>query len=962
MKPSDSRILILEDDQNLRETLQEILQLKGYQTLTCSSAQQALAYAHEQILSVVLIDLKLEDASGLEVLKSMHEYAPDTQCIITTGFATTQTAIDAINLGAYSYVQKPYDIDQLLLTIERALEKIQTSRALSESEDRYLQLYQSAFDGIITADLEGHIRDFNPAFRKIVGYEANELTGKSLLDMTPPEYHQNEKKIIAKARERGYSEIFEKEYFRKDGSRAPVEIISFISRDNSGQPTSVWGFVRDISERKSSEEKLRRQLLEVTALHDVSSAGTQANTVDELINIITESLGRTLYSDTFGVNVYDKERHRIVPHKYYHRGDFSERGIEISADLGITGRAIKTRKPQIVGDVLKDKDYYPSWSESRSELAIPILVGDDVFGVINAESQEADFFTKEDLNLLSSIARQMAIAIERIQLSEQQTQRNKELAALYETSLAVSSILDTQDLYQRVYQQINAAFQPDAFILATFNAFDESITITYAVEEGQRVEDIINQRYTAEDSGLMGWLMRNRQSLRFGDMTKEQLPVESPQEGKPIRSWLGVPLIAKGKVVGAISVQCFEEEVYSDSHCLLLESMAGQLAIALDNAALLEQSQNQIERLAALHDIDMAINSSLDLRVIMNILLDQVIDRLGVDAAAILLLDARTNTLRFTSSRGFKTHDIENYSLDMQGASFGHTAIERHLVQALDLDREANTLGYTDIMQNESFESFFSVPLIAKGMMMGVLDVFHRTPLNPDQDWFNFLETLAGQAALAIDNSALLDNLNQTNTELTEAYDTTLEGWSRALDMRDRETEGHTRRVAEMTIKIARELNIPEEEIVHIRRGALLHDIGKMGIPDSILLKPGPLSEKEWEIMRTHATRAYELLNPISYLRAALDIPLHHHEKFDGSGYPQGLKGEDIPLAARVFAVVDVWDALTSDRPYREAWTAKKSLDYIREQSGKHFDPNVVDVFLNLIQGEMLNGSASQKI
>jgi putative nucleotidyltransferase with HDIG domain len=173
--------------------------------------------------------------------------------------------------------------------------------------------------------------------------------------------------------------------------------------------------------------------------------------------------------------------------------------------------------------------------------------------------------------------------------------------------------------------------------------------------------------------------------------------------------------------------------------------------------------------------------------------------------------------------------------------------------------------------------------------------------------------------------------------------------------MRDHETEGHTRRVAEITVKIARELGIPEHELIHIRRGALLHDIGKMGIPDKILLKPGSLDEQEWEIMRSHAKRAYDLLHPIEFLRPALEVPLHHHEKFDGTGYPDGLKGSEIPLPARIFAVVDVWDALTSDRPYRKAWTAKKSLNYVKDQSGKHFDPDVVKVFLEQIQEELID-------
>lgn len=193
---------------------------------------------------------------------------------------------------------------------------------------------------------------------------------------------------------------------------------------------------------------------------------------------------------------------------------------------------------------------------------------------------------------------------------------------------------------------------------------------------------------------------------------------------------------------------------------------------------------------------------------------------------------------------------------------------------------------------------------------------------------------------------SLNTDLQARNQELQASYETTLEGWSHALDLRDKETEGHTLRVTELTLRIARAMGFSAEQLVHVRRGALLHDIGKMGVPDQILHKPGPLTEEEWRSMKRHPELAYELLSPIQYLAPALDIPHYHHEKWDGTGYPDGLKGEEIPLAARIFAVVDVYDALTSDRPYRASWSKEQALAYIRSEAGRHFDPTVVDIFL----------------
>jgi putative two-component system response regulator len=197
--------------------------------------------------------------------------------------------------------------------------------------------------------------------------------------------------------------------------------------------------------------------------------------------------------------------------------------------------------------------------------------------------------------------------------------------------------------------------------------------------------------------------------------------------------------------------------------------------------------------------------------------------------------------------------------------------------------------------------------------------------------------------------AAAQEELRTANAEMVEAYDRTLEGWSRALELRDQETDGHSRRVSEMAVHLAQAMGMGEEQLQQVRRGALLHDIGKVGIPDSILVKPGPLTEDEWAIMKRHASYAHEFLGRITFLQEALDIPYCHHERWDGTGYPRGLRGEQIPLAARIFAVIDVWDALCSDRPYRKAWPEQKAREYIRVRAGTHFDPKVVDSFLRLL-------------
>lgn len=358
--------------------------------------------------------------------------------------------------------------------------------------------------------------------------------------------------------------------------------------------------------------------------------------------------------------------------------------------------------------------------------------------------------------------------------------------------------------------------------------------------------------------------------------------------------------------------------------------------------------RKHLSNIEALHSIEKAITSSLDLNVTLDILLSQIISRLDVDAASVLLLNPRTNMLEYIISKGFRTSALKHTRLNLGESNAGRAAIERRIVNISNLKEDINGFVSSKHFADEDFISYLAVPLIAKGDVKGILELFHRSQLGIEPEWMELLETIAEQAAVAIDNSSLFENLKRSNMEIILAYDTTIEGWSRALDMRDKETEGHSQRVTDLTLRIAHESGIKEEELIHIKRGALLHDIGKMGIPDSILLKPGKLTDEEWTIMRLHPVYARDLLYPIEYLRPAIDIPYCHHERWDGTGYPRGLKGEDIPLAGRIFAVVDVWDALCSDRPYRPAWPKDKVYEHIKASLGTHFDPKVVEIFLKM--------------
>lgn len=704
----------------------------------------------------------------------------------------------------------------------------------------------------------------------------------------------------------------------------------------------------------NNEISLKRQVAELEILHGITLSATTAHSVDQLISEATSLLTSVFPLNNYGIYLADEEQEHLIMHESYQGLATKEKHDKvISSSDGILGHVFQSGKLYNCKDVSQDDHYICFDLNTRSELAVPIHLHEKIIGVINAESEKKNFFSSDDEKLITSFANTLSTAIEKIQLFESTQHQAQEISLLYDIALATSSILDSEKLIATVYEKIKKILPLDTFVIVKNIKQNDEYVVVSAIEHDQKLPDWEGAHFPFNKGGLIGWVIKNQKPLLIRDLVKETPPCAPIHGDNPARSWLGVPLFIHERIIGAISVQSFKPDIFDENHLHLIESLGSQIAISMENARLLEQTQRQLERLSALHDIDLVINSSLDLRVTLNILLDQVVEKLNVDAAAVLLLNQQTQLLNYAAGRGFRTRMIESYRLRLGEGISGQATMERHLVQALNLFEADENMAYLPLLQEEGFLSFYSVPLIAKGQVKGVLDIFNRSLLTPDQEWIYFLETLAGQAAIAIDNTTLLENLQRSNIELTLAYDTTLEGWTRALDLRDQETEGHTQRVVEMTVRMAQLFGIPDKDLIHIRRGALLHDIGKMGIPDSILLKPGPLTTDEWVIMRKHPVFAYNLLSPIAHLKASLDIPYCHHEWWDGSGYPRQLKGEEIPLSARIFTVVDVWDALTSDRPYRKAWNAKKALDYIENQKGKQFDPQIVDLFMKLIKNEL---------
>ena len=695
------------------------------------------------------------------------------------------------------------------------------------------------------------------------------------------------------------------------------------------------------------EETLRRAQ-ETAAIAEVGRDISSTLKLDIVLQRIASYARELLRSETSAVYLIEENSSELRAIAAIGVDEVEIKSDPIRLGFGILGNIAMQKHGEIVNDTATDpRAITIKGTESlpyEHIMGVPVLLKEQLTGLLAVWRVGTGLeYKSTDLEFLSSLAQQAAVAIENARLFEAEQQRRREAETLREATAIVATTLDQGRSIELILDQLARVLKYDS---ASIQLLREGYLEIVGGRGWQSESSILGLRFSVPGNNPNTIVIQERRPVILNNAadTFESFYQEPHNH---IRSWLGAPLIAHGEVIGMLSVDSTVDEYFTDEHIRLVSAYANQAAIAIDNAQLHEKSENQIRRLTALRDVDTAIASSLDLRVTLNILMDNAASQLRADAMSILVYNPNLQTLETIAALGFQGGFVQRQFRIGEGPA-GKIVITR---QPLHIQRLAQSDEYSHMtwLAEEKFTTYLGYPLLGKGQVKGVLETFFRVPFTPDNDWLEFIQTIAGQAAIAIDNSQMFENLQRSNQELSLAYDTTLEGWGKALELRDKETQGHTQRVTDLTIRLARRTNINDSEITHIRRGVLLHDIGKMGVPDQILRKTGPLDESEWEQMRKHPQYAYDLLYPIAYLRPSLDIPLCHHEKWDGSGYPHGLKGEEIPLAARIFSVVDVWDALLSDRPYRKTWSRANTIEYIKKESGTRFDPRIVNIFLEMI-------------
>jgi PAS domain S-box-containing protein len=799
----------------------------------------------------------------------------------------------------------------------------QMENRLRENEEQYRLLVENAPDAIFV-QTNGRFAFVNTETLKLVGARsADQLLGQPVEERFPPVFREVVRSRIQKLNENQVAvPLMEEVFLRLDGSQVDVEVsaVPFVYGGSNG----ALVFMRDISQRKQAEERLRwtaevnaavaRLYQPLTAL-GATMQEIAGEVLDQARELTRSKHGYISEIDPVsGSNVINKSTGLVGGQNTMPGSDQKivlSRG-EDGRFSGLLGESLNTRQAFYTnspGSHLAAHGAPQGHMPIERFLSVPVLLGEELVGQISLANPDRDY-TEFDLNGIERLAGFYALAIQRLRKEQELRRANETLARAqhiahlgsWQRNLATGDMNLSSEMYQIL-------------------GFPAGSVVT---------RDDVLQHIPLEDRNKVEHIMRS-----------------------------AISNSAPYQVDFRFTRPDGQERVFHDEGAIINDEKGEPASIygtTLDITARYRAEQGrqkQLERLEALHEIDKAVAASQDMKIMFDTLLQQVTRQLKVDAADILLYEPGSQTLDYARGLGFQTSLAEKTSLPAGRGFAGQAIMNRRQVLHNPLPGDIQNKDH-GLFALEGFQMYVGVPLISKGQVKGVLEVFHRSPVYLDQDWMGYLEILAGQAAIAIDNLQMLENLQRANTDLGLAYDITLEGWSRALDLRDKETEGHSRRVMELTVRVAQAMGINNEKLVHAYRGALLHDIGKMGVPDEILHKPGSLTPEEWEKVRQHPALALDLLSPIPYLRQALEIPYCHHEKWDGSGYPRGLHGPQIPLSARIFAVVDTWDAMHSARPYRAAWPREKVIAYIKEQSGRQFDPEVVEIFLDVIKERRL--------
>ena len=861
------------------------------------------------------------------------------------------------------------------------------SKKLKDSEMRYRRLFESAQDGILILNAAtGMIDDVNPYLIRMLGYSREEFVEKKLWEVGAFKDVEASKVAFDALQEQEYIRYEDLPLKAKDGRLIQVEFVSNVYRVDGAKV--IQCNIRDISAHKAAErsadtsqERYRSTLNNMMEacqiidydwryiyVNDAAAKQGRKAPVELLMHTMMEvypGIEDTELFHTLQLSMENRISQRVENQFVFEDGSsgWFELSIQpVPEGIFILSMDVTERKRAEEALHESDENYrrivetaqegiWTVDAAGRTTLANQRMA--DMFGYTIAEmlDKSVEEFVDEEGRTLAPLA-----------LENRRNGINKQLDFKFKRKdgSTVWALVETSTLLDG-YQVYAGALDMLTDISAR-KQVEESLRLS---EEKYRtlVDEVNDGFYIVDAAGVFTFAnpalariygVESPQALlgrKFLDFIAPENTAKIGEQRIQTMHTERAPEIINGQIVRPDGNRAFVE--IKPTSIVEAGQITGSRGVVRD---ITQRKQAETEMRQRLRELELLYQSILAFsqlaspKAIAEKIIDLLDQKMDWHHTAIRLYDPKSETFELLAFHlpNLKTEEERSAAQErFRGMRRSYQGLSGWVIQhgeSVLCDDLPNDERYLETFPG--LQSGLYAPIKTSERVIGVISIESERAgaFSPSDE--RMVMTLATQAAIALDNAQLLEGLQRSNNELTAAYDATIEGWSRALDLRDKETEGHTQRVTGMMVNLARAFGLNEAELVQVRWGALLHDIGKLGVPDGILLKSAPLTDEEWVVMKKHPTFAYEMLAPIHYLRQALDIPYCHHEKWDGSGYPRGLKGDQIPLVARLFAIVDVWDALCSDRPYRAAWTAEKALDYIRGLAGTQFDPQVVEAFM----------------
>ncbi|MGQ9817950.1 MAG: PAS domain S-box protein, partial [bacterium] len=857
-----------------------------------------------------------------EVVHATDKPVPMCPFIKMSGSMQREYMAMSVNDKRFEVTVDPiFDIDNNFVGAVHIVRDItllkEIEKKLSASEEKYRLITEHLPDMVLIHSGEKILYANNMVLEKLGLKSIEQLKDIPIMNFVHPDYRDIvQERIKSILTDKKTAEPLEEKFIISDGEIIDVEVRG-VPIEFEGKP-AVQLIIRDITEKKRAEQALKKS--------------------EERNRLIAENIGDVIIilDTSMKITYASPSVQRLT-------GYTSTEGIGQSIYKFMPPESANKIQEVIAEEIILEQKGVPP--ERTRHIELPIYHKNGSLLWIDLTST----FLRDEKGRPQSILTIFHDISERKKREEEITLKLKEFETLLKTSTSLRKAHTEEEMFPVFLDEVLGLLNCEVGAIFLYQEGIKALKIAYA--RGW-IKEFLGHTIKPTE-GIAGKVFTSGETYVCRDLKKD--PNVCPAISSAPEGWgaLGVPIRSTDEVIGLFYIFAPTAREFSDEEIKLINSLSEMVGIALHRIRLYQDARKQIERLQTMQNIDRVILETMDKRILFNVFLREIIVQLRINAMGVLLLDSDGLTLQYEADYGFKTDIYKKTRLKLGEGFAGKAGLEGRRFYIPDI-RESKEFKLPKIMAEEGYVAYICQPFMAKGQLIGVIEIFNSEPLKPEAEWFNYLETIAQQAAIAVDNIKLFENLQRTQTELLLAYESTIEGWSYAMDLRDRETEGHSQRVTEMTLRLARELGMKESELIYVKYGALLHDIGKLGVPDAILFKPDQLTDEEWLLMRKHPVYAYEMLIRIEYLRPAIDIPYCHHERWDGSGYPRGLKGKEIPLPARIFAIADTFDALSSDRPYRNAWPREKIIEYIKSQKGKQFDPKVVDAFLKIYASDYL--------